>query len=276
MSEVVSLYESIGRNLGDILHKGASPTNATTSGFTALSLINKDPAVFNGKDIYFYSGGGAGQSRVCASLNVASRQILVQELFDTIASVNTKFLVFNNFNTEDYESAMNRAIGKAKLLALQEYVGTMAIVATQYDYVVPSGMEYIDGIRLVPSAGSDYANVDSMRRVTELPPRIWDIQGNVGGSRFIIFDPRYINMDNYDKFICCIEGQSKYDFSGTQINSEVEEYVIAYSSMVLSGQKEGKEWDRRFYMFRDEVKGRGSDVGLETTITNYGRGRKVR
>ena len=27
MAEIVSLYESIGRNLGDILHKGASPTN---------------------------------------------------------------------------------------------------------------------------------------------------------------------------------------------------------------------------------------------------------
>uniref|UniRef100_A0A6M3IZB8 Uncharacterized protein n=1 Tax=viral metagenome TaxID=1070528 RepID=A0A6M3IZB8_9ZZZZ len=275
MSETVSLYESIARNLGDVLVKGVA-TNCTGTAFQSSVLINRDALAFNGKDCYFYSGLGAGQSRAVGSFDPANRRIIVEDTFGTIATINTSFMIFDKFTTEDYESAMNRAIGKAKLIALQEFVGTIALVATQYDYAVPSGMEYIDGIRLVPSSGSDYANVDTIRRVVELPMRWWAVNGNQGGSRLIIFDSRYVNMDNYAGMICRVEGQSKYDFAGTQINAGVEEYVIQYASMVMSGQKEGKEWDRRFYMFRDELKGRGNDMGLETTITNYGRGRKVR
>ena len=274
-TEQVSLYETIARNLGVIMAKGV-PSQCTGTTFESNVLISRDSSEYVGKDVFWYQGAGAGQSRICGSFLPTNNRVVFENPFETIPTHSTsRFIIFKEFRTEDFDNSMNRSIGKAKLINLQEYVGTIAVVATQYEYAVPSGMEFIDNIRLVPSTGSDYGNVDKIRTVFHLPQRLWHIEGNVGGTRMIAFDSRFINLDNFDKQICRVEGQAKPDFSGTLINADVEEFVIANSSMLMAGLKEGKVWERLFYMFRDEVKGRGLSYGLESTIACAGRGRKV-
>lgn len=274
MSETVSIYESIGRNLGDIFAKGVA-TNGTGTTFESRVLVNPNARQLVGKEVFWYSGGGAGQARLVASFDPANNRIIHEQEYSTIPTEGSAFIVLNNFRSEDYESAMNRAIGKARSVHYDSYVATIAITATQYEYLVASGMEYIESIKFVPSSGSDYQNIEDIAHIFELPPRDWSITGNQGGSRIIAIDPRKANLDGFDNQICRVEGQCKPDFTGTTVSEELQEFVIQFSSMLLASQKDGNEWARRYYTFRDEVKGRGNEAGLEALIFSHPRGRKV-
>jgi hypothetical protein len=278
MSEIISLYESVGRRIGDIFAKG-TPSNCTATTFDSRILIQRQESQLRGKEVFWYSGAGAGQSRTVASFDPANNRVIHEEQYDINPDASSKYIIFDKFRTEDYESAMNRAIGKVGLGYLGEMSATMAIVATQGDYPVPSGMAFVENIRFVPSQGTDYGALTNTRNTFELPPRYWNIEGNQGGSRLIVFDPRKVNIANYDGQICRIEGQCRQDFTGTLIPSDVQEYVIAYAAMELASQKDGSEWSRRFYLLRDEIKGKSdgynSSPGLEDLIYRQGRGRKV-
>lgn len=272
--ETVSIYESIARNLGDIYAKGTGTNcTATTAQSNALTFPNSQQ--LSGKEIYWYSGAGAGQARIIASFNVGSHAVIHDYKYDTTPSDNPKFLIFRKFRAEDYESAVNRAIGKVRLVHLDDFVATMALNATQYEYVVPSGMEWISTIKFVPSAGSDYRSNDDIKNISELPPRFWRIEGNQGGSRIIAFDSKQVNLNNFDKQICRVEGQCKPDFNGTNVSESLQEYVITHASMVMAGTD--KEFDKLFYMMRNEIQGKpqSGQPGLENYIYSNPRGRKV-
>ena len=275
MPETVSLYESIGRNLGDIFAKGVPIATVTGTSFESNVLVYPYSRQLVGKEVFWYSGLGAGQARIVASFDPANNRIIHEQAYTTVPTTSSSFIIFDRFRSEDYESAMNRAIGKARSLHLDNFVATIAIIATQYEYIVASGMEFISNIRFVPSSSSDYGDDTEVRQVFELPPRYWRIEGNQGGSRVIAFDARNINLDNYDGQICRVEGQAKPDFAGTQVADNLQEFVIDYASMLMSSQKDGNEWTRRFYMFRDEIKGRGTAMGLEDSIFSHARGKKV-
>ena len=270
MPEIVGLYEPVARNLGDVLVKGI-PTNATPTTFEAANLIFKNAEQVIGKEVYFFTGGGAGQFRTVGSFAPASKRIIVDQAFSTTPSTNSEFIVFRDFRTEDYESAVNRGMGKAKLTYLQDMVGTTAIVGTQFEYPVPSGMEYISTIRLVPSLGSDYSAVDEIDTVFELPSRYWRIERNVGGSYLVAFDARRIDMSSFDKNIVKFIGQAKPDLSGSMLPEQMEEFVIAYATTIMASQKirEGEQWKQAFYMFRDEAN------KLESYVFSYGHGKRV-
>jgi len=276
MSEIISLYESIGRNLGDIFAKGV-PTNATGTSFRSDVLIHPLPDQLRGKEVFWYSGVGAGQSRIIGSFYPGTHQAIVERTFDTVPTDNSRFLIFDSIRVEDYENAMNRAIGIAKSRYLEEKVATMQIVATQYEYPVASGMEWIANLRLVPSGNTNYAADDEVDRVYELPPRYWSIERNPGGSYVIAFDARKINLDTLDKEWVRVMGQAKPDFTGTQIAEDLQEFVIAHSTMHLASLRvrEGDQWRTLFYMYRDEVRGVGQRPGLEDYIFRYGRGKRV-
>ena len=274
MAETISLYETIGRNIGDVRVKG-SPTNCIASTLESNAFIHPLAGQLKGKDIFIFTGVGAGQARTIIDFVPGSNYVVVEPIFSTVPTANSTFLVFDNFLSEDYENAMNRAMAQVKLRHLEEVVATNALVATQYEYAVPSGFEYINTLRFVPSSNSDYAEVDDINTIFELPSRFWRIEGNQGGSRLIVIDPRKVNLDSFDKMIIKIEGQQKPDFVATTIPANVEEYIIAFASMQLSAQKVGREWERRFFMFRDLVKGDAGSPGLEEYICRYGRGKKV-
>ena len=271
MAEIISLYESIARNIGDIYAKGI-PSNGTPTTFDSTSLVSRNAQNIVGKEVFFYTGGGAGQARTIGSFSpTGTYRVYVEPPFDTAPSSNSKFLIFDKFRTEDYESAMNRGLGKAKLTYLQDKVGTLVIVGTQFEYPVPSGIEWISTIRLVPSLNTDYRAVDEVDTVFELPARYWRIERNVGGSYLIAFDARRINMSSFDGETAKVMGQAKADLSGTLLPEQIEEFVIAYASTILASQKirEGEQWKQAFYMFRDEAN------KLENYVFSYGHGKKV-
>jgi hypothetical protein len=275
-TETVSVYESVARNLGDIETKG-TPTGCTATTLDCNKLLQPLMETLRGKEVYIYTGVGAGQARVVASYDPANHRIIVDEKWDTIPTTSSKFLIFQHFYTEDYESALNRSIGIAKMKYLEDKVATLQLVASQYEYPVPSGVEWISTLRLVPSGHTHYSNVDRVNRIFEIPPRDFRIERSPLGTYLIIIDPRKINLDSFDEDYIHVIGQAKADFTGTTIPSDVEEFVIAHSSMLLAGQKvhQNRDWERLFFMYSDIVKGRGNNVGLEEYIYRYGRGKHV-
>jgi len=264
----ISVYESIARNLGDLMIKG-TPTNATATAFESNALIHPLTDQLKGREVYFFTGGGAGQARTITAFTPGSNHAVVDPQFSTVPSSNSQFLMFSHWVGEDYENAMNRAMGKTKLIHLNESVATLALVATQYEYLVPSGFEYISNLNLVPSGNTDYGNDDEVNRIFELPPRYWNVLPNAKGSYVIAFDPRKINLDTVkDKWINVV-GQTKPDFAGTIISEELQEYIINHASMLLASQRigENKEWSEKFRLFKDIVK----DLEIYIHSNKYGR-----
>ncbi len=268
----ISLYEAVARNMRDVAAKGNG--SATGTAFYSAAFIHPVADQLKGKSIYFYEGAGAGQMRTITKSIVGSKSIEVGVTFTTVPSTNSSFLVFNYFEAEDYENAMNRAMGWAKLRHLDEKVATTSIVPTQYEYPVPSGYEYISTLRLVPTGGSNYSDYgasDEVSRLFELPSRYWRIEANPLGTFVIAFDPQKIDLNSFDGQAIRIMGQAKPDFTGTLIADELEEYIVNAASMLLSSQRmgEGNEWVRKFGIFRDMTK------DMENVIFTHPRGKRV-
>lgn len=268
----ISLYEAVARNLRDIMAKGTG--SATGTVVYSSAFIHPVADQLKGKSIYFYDGAGAGQMRTITKSIVGSKSVEVGVPFTTTPSINSSFLVFNYFEAEDYENAMNRAMGWAKLRHLDEKVATISIVPTQYEYPVPTGYEYISTLRLVPSGGanySDYGADDEVSRLFEFPSRFWRIEVNPLGTFVISFDPQKIDLDSFDGQALRIMGQVKPDFTGTLIADELEEYIVSAASMLLCSQRisENNEWRSKFGMFRDITK------DMESVIWSRPRGKRV-
>ena len=268
--ETISVYEAIARNLGDIRAKG-TPTGGTATGFDSNQFIHPLTKQLEGNSVYFYTGQGAGQGRTIIDFLPANSRVIVGPDFSTVPSADSRYIVTEHFGVDDYEGAMNRAMGKAQLINLQRKVATLAMVGTQYEYPVPSGFDYISTIRLVPSGSSDYDADDEVSRMFEFAPRLWRIESNPGGTYIIAFDRRKIDLDSYNNECVRIIGQAKPDFTATLIDSELEEYIIANASMMLASQRidEKKEWQSKFYMFRDITN------DLEPYIFRTRRGKRV-
>ena len=269
----ITLIKAAARSLHDLI-VDAVPVSLTGSSVMANALIQPLPRQLQGKYFYSYSGAGTGQERIIGSLNPSKREILFTEVFGSIPSVNTQFFLTEYWAKSDYDNAVERFIGKARLEFLEEKVATGAIVGSQYEYPVPSGFKYISTLRLVPSSTSDYGGDDKISRIFEIPTRYWRIERNVGGTYLITFDARLIDLDEFDDYNIKIQGQVKPDITATDnavIPEDLEEYLISGSCALLASQRigENQEWRTKFAMFRDDFK------PLEDYIHRYGYGRKV-
>ena len=273
----VSLYEAIGRNLGDVITKG-TPTGATATTADSNSFMFLLAQQLQGKNVYLYEGEGAGQSRTITVFAPDNNRVTVLPDWATVPTANSRFIVFDKFKAEDYEHHMNRAMGQISLKYLSDMVASMALYGTQYEYPVPSGMEWINTIRIVPTSNSDYGDDSTIKRKFEFPPREWRIEMNSVGTYVITFDPRKVDMDSFDKDIVTVHGQGRPDFVATVIPADLEEFIVADATMKMAAlmRGRGKEWDSIYYNAKDEVKGTRDVPGLEEYIFKYGAGKKVK
>ena len=268
-----TIIKAVARNLGDLI-VDTIPASLTGSSIDALKLIHPNPRQLQGKDFYIFTGAGAGQNRTTGSLDTANRRMFFQEVFVTMPSINSAFAVFDHWTKPDYDSAIARAIGVARIKHLETKVATLAVVGTQYEYAVPSGFEYISTLRIVPSGNTDYAADDEVERIFELAPRYWTVRPNPLGTWVIAFDARKISLDDFDEEWLNVVGQAKPVVGATDnatIPVALEEYVIADASMLLSSQRisEGVEWRNKFGIFRQLTN------ELEDYIFTHRHGKKV-
>lgn len=271
----INAIKAVARNQGDLI-VDTVPTAVTATTMDATKLIYPQAEALRGKETYIYSGAGAGQARTVGSFSATNLRLVFAETFVSTPSTNSNFLMFDHFGKDDYDNAIDRMIGLAGLKYLEEKVGTAQIIGTQYEYPVPTGHEYVNTIRLVPtsSLGSDYDSDDEVSRMFEFSPRFWRIEATPLGTYVIAFNRMKISLDNFDEQWVRIMGQVKPNVAATDtgvIPVEIEEYVIAGASMILTSQRitEDQEWQRKFYMFRDMTR------ELEEYVYRPRRGKRV-
>lgn len=251
----ITAIKAVSRNLGDLVTDSVG-ASLTGSAVDVADLIHPLADQLRGYHFYIYSGAANGQARVVGSFDPDYNRLGFPQPFGSVPSVNSNFILTKYWRKSDYDNALDRAWGKAKQQYYEDKTATLAIVGTQYEYVVPSGFNFINTLRLIPSANSDYDSVDEVNNVFELPPRYWRVESNPLGTKIISFDSRKIALDTVDAQWVRIVGQTQ-PVVGTAdtatIPSKLEEYVINTASMLLCQQKlsENREWRDRFAAFRD-------------------------
>jgi hypothetical protein len=278
MATRIDLWKNIARNLSDLI-VDAVPASMTASTIDLPSLLQPNSNQLTGRYLYIYAGAGVDQSKIVGSYNPTLKRLAIPDSFGSVPSINSNFIITSRFSVEDINHAISRYVGLARQRNLMETVGTSTIVGTQYEYPVPSGMRFVNNIRVVPSMGSDY-NTDIQTRVQfEIPLRDWRIEPTVDGSYVISIDRRKLDLGPLDGHYISIMGQSR-PFVGTVgtsvIPEPLEEYIIAGASAQLASTlftSDGKI-DPRFYYFRDQVSGRPGP-SLEDYITSTPRGKAV-
>jgi len=260
----ITAIAAIARNLKDLIIDAnpASISNATGTVFMDfLELIHPLADQLAGKAAYIYDGGGAGQQRISTGFLTATNRVVFGRTFTTAPSTNSDVLMFSHWDKDDYDNALERLIGKARLVHLEEKVATMELVGSQYAYLVPSGFEYISALRIVPSGGDlDYEADDEVNRIFEIHPRNFTIEPNAGGSFLIVIDPRKVSIDAVlNQEWVHIIGQAPPDIAATDnadIPDGLEEFLINGACMLLASQrisgKANDEWVAKFLMYRDE------------------------
>lgn len=255
----ITAIKATARNLRDLV-VDTIPASLTGSFIDAAKLIHPVTNQLQGRDFYIYSGAGNGQERIITGFTPANNRMTFDESFGSMPSINSNFLVFQYFQKDEYDNALDRMIGLAGFKYMQDFVATISAVGTQYEYTVPSGFAYINDIRVVPTASdaSNYTANDYTQRLFELNQRYWHIEANPLGSYLLIFDPRMIDMTVIDGNALRIRGQAKPNIGTLDTSSipvELEEYVINGASTLLAAQRidEGGEWKSKFQIFRDRT-----------------------
>jgi hypothetical protein len=235
------LYEAIARNIGDLVAKD-TPSAATATTVDADSLIHPETGQLKGYQFYIYDGAGAGQTRIITDFLPDNNRLVVDRAFTTTPSINSNFYIFKSIKKEDLDNFVDRAMGLARQVHLDDYCPTMELVATQYEYTVPSGIAFISHLQLVPSGHTDYEADDEVDRVFMLYPPVWRVENNI-----IMFDPRRISLDNFDEELIRVVGQARPATLGTDnatVPVDLEDYLIARSTQlaVMPKLRHGQEW----------------------------------
>lgn len=247
------VIKAIAINLGDLVADDSvgSPTGTSVN---MLALVHPLASQLKGYGLYVYSGGGSDQFRIISDFTPASHLAVIGQPFTTVPSTNSKAMIFQAFNKDDYFNAVHRAVGVARTYHLEEATATLALIGTTYENAVPSGFEYISRLRLVPTSGSAYEDVPVIRDNFEILPDMFRIEPNPVGSLCIIFDPRFIALTNLNNQWVRVYGQAQIASAST-IPNDISEFVIAHATTNLSIRRirEGDEWRNKFFAFKGDA-----------------------
>ena len=265
------LYREIARNLDELTGEFVAGSGCSLNAFISSDLIFPEIDHLRGHEVFVPSAVGlAGIARVIASYGAATHGAFVAATLPVVPSTNTDFWVFKRFRTSDMRAAVDRAMGMARMFYLDTYAPVITLVATQYEYTVPSGMDFVGYLQLVPTSGSDYKATDDIKNVFELRQPFWRLEQNV-----ITFDPRRISLSDLDKQPVKVIGQSRPAALGTNnsvVPSQLEEYLIMRSSQILASRRlgQGNEWTLINKQFTDMAE------NLELYLRTQARGDEVR
>ena len=261
----ITLMPAISRKLGDFVLDGVVGTMFAGNVVKDERIVAESNNQLKGFQFYCYQGVGFNQPRTIVENNVGSMTITVAPSLGTIPTIGDKYYLTKRFGYDDYSSAIDESMRRAKFLNLIPYTATMSLVGTQYEYAVPSGFRYIHELHFVPTGSSDYM----IESYYPMDRRAWDIHRNPVGTYTIYLDPRFYNPASNISGMILVNGQrSPIELGTPTANSEVDEdFIIAFSAAILSNRliDEGNAWLQRYLSFKQE-----SDR-LESAIFTYPR-----
>jgi hypothetical protein len=221
------------------------------------NIIQDDTLPFaNTNDIrasYLYAYGTPTHtafSRVITGFNgIPTIQVAPSWGTASVPTINQTYMIIRGYKADDIQHTVKRAMQEAGKWHFPNMVGTIAAVASQYEYSVPSGFLYVNNMHFVPTSGSDTSSLDYY----EIPRNVWTIEG-----KKIVFDPRYIDLGIVENRYIRIFGQGKpppLDNDHDTYDDLLENYLIAYSIRELYRRRigEGTEYLRKYNAMREIV-----------------------
>ena len=263
----IDLVAEVSRILGDLLLEGTIDS-ASGSGIADTDIIFPNAGQLRGKEVFIHTGVGASQSRVIATYPGIGT-ISVTPSFSPVPTVGDRYFLFDRFRWSDIRGALDSAIRRAREIHLIDGMGTLSLVATQWEYAVPSGLRFIHSLRVVPSGNTDFELDDTW----PIERYAWAVKTNPNGSRIISFDPRFIDVADMDNDIVQVLGHRKpNDMAVATVESEIpENFLINHAAAILCMRRlgEGPEWIERYKYFR------GESLRNEGMLNHYARPNSV-
>jgi hypothetical protein len=157
------------------------------------------------------------------------------------------YLILDYYRIEELKDIVEKGIKAAGKHYFPHMVASLALVATQYQYSIPSGMAFIHDMHFVPTTGTDYEELDYF----SIPRRWWRVE-----DKKIIFNPEIKSLDDHDNDYIEIQGQGRPDLLSTDSSTYdevLEEYLVAYAVEKLSLRRmgEGEAWRYKYFASRD-------------------------
>ena len=248
----LDLTAEVSRILGDLLLEGTIDT-ASGSGIADTDIIFPNAGQLRGKEVYIHTTitGSQRQARIIATYPGAG-SLSVTPSFNPVPTVGDQYFIFDRFRYSDIEGALDSAIRRAREIHLIDGLGTLSLVATQWEYAVPSGLRFIHSLRVVPSGNTDFELDDTW----PIERYAWAVKTNPNGSRIISFDPRFIDVADMDNDIVQVLGHRRpNDMTVPTVESEIpENFLINHAAAILCMRRlgEGAEWIERYKYFRGE------------------------
>ena len=248
----LDLTRAIAQVLGDLL-LDATIDGASSTIINDTELVFANPGQLRGKELYIYANvaGTTRQARTIATYPGLGTLSVIPS-FNPIPTIGDKYFVFDRFRYSEIEGALDSAIRRGREIHLIESLGTLSLVATQWEYAVPSGLRFIHSLRVVPSGNTDFELNDTW----PIERYAWAVKINPNGSRIISFDPRFIDIADMGNDIVQVLGHRKpNNMAIPTVESEIPENFLvnhAASLLCLSRLGEGPEWLEKHRYFRGE------------------------
>ena len=245
----IELAKAIATRLGDLMVDG-TVDGATANTLQDIELLFPVDDQCKGFGLYIHTSAlAADQDKIVSAFTAASHSLTVVPTFGVTPTIGDLYYLFERFRWRDYSEAINDAMRAARRVSLLPYTATMNIVGTQDAYPIPSGFDSINQLVVIPSGASNY-DLDNWR---DIPRQCWDIHKDAVGTYNLYFDPRFIELSNYDGRPAMVIGQRKPVLLSTPTtNAEVDDDFLvnfALADLALRRVGEGEEWYRKSYQY---------------------------
>ena len=235
---------AVARLLGDLLLDGT--VDAATSVAVADSdLVFPEAGLLRGMEFYLHTSA-------IPTINDLARAIATSALgtiglipsLPAAPTLGDGYSIYQKFRHSEYVSAIEESMRRARELYLKDFSATFSIVATQWEYTVPSGFRYVNSIIIIPSLSTSDFDTGNYEPISQPS---WFVRVAPNGSRLISFRPGYVDLDGYDDYTAIVIGQRRpVDFTGgapTQSSEVPESYIIHRAAEILNWRGLIKEVD---------------------------------
>lgn len=175
------LARSVGVVIADGIATAGGAATLTDATYLGGSIYPTDK--FAGCQVYIWLGTGAGQYRTVTASNASTGALTVNANWTTQPSTDSQYFIMQlGWNRQTLGNAFLQAMYlRKKYLLLPKEDESLTLVASTYEYTVPTGFMAIQTILRESEAGSGIFT-------QEIPHDFWRI--NKEATRQIIFDKR--------------------------------------------------------------------------------------
>ncbi len=247
MPNKIDLLKRVTRNLGVLLVD-------SVVGSAASNLMHDEALEFQnsqqlqGRNLYVFSQVGSAHSTFDRLIKgytpggVPTIQVAPSWGTNSLPTIGQPYVILDFYKIHEVKSTIEQSIKAAGKWFMPRTYATLTIVASTYEYSVPSGFKYIAHMHFVPST-TDNRLLPQYR----IRRDSWSIENSK-----IVFNPNFIDLNWHNNQMIRIVGQGTpplLEDDEDTYDDQLEEYLTAYCMRELSFRRMGdanKEWVNKY------------------------------